>query len=408
MESSTRTAEREATSMNKVLSGLYYPFSRPIDLAALKQMLLVFESVVFLDPVDDESWRAKLFQDLETEEDQRFAKYQQVSEELTTLFQAGAARRVDPLEVTTLESPLTAAAALSDLLDPQWTTVASNPHVFKMPHRRLGPAGEATWQIFLPKMPLLFVDALRAEEALQKHLIHEGDIYASWTVSYEAGSAVSISVHLAAAEELNLAPITDSAMHHELLIRKLIRQRAYSDERPRPIDDRIVGQLAYSTATTIIDQLLPRSTLDKIRIEQILRFREETRALRVQAITEIEKQLAILSKVPDVDDLLVACREVQQSIEGDLRTYRSEITAIRDRIWPTLVTALTQTLTTGSLAAVAMNYIGGPGYALASSVAASSMAILKGALDLRAERKKVEASGSPPVAYFTRVTELRK
>ena len=61
--------------MNTILSGLYYPFSRPIDIASLKQMLLVFENVVFLDPVDDDSWRAKLFQDLETQEDKRFAKY---------------------------------------------------------------------------------------------------------------------------------------------------------------------------------------------------------------------------------------------------------------------------------------------------------------------------------------------
>jgi hypothetical protein len=60
--------------MDKFLSGLYYPFSRPIDLASLKQMVLVFENVVFLDPVDDDSWRAKLFQELETQEDKRFAR----------------------------------------------------------------------------------------------------------------------------------------------------------------------------------------------------------------------------------------------------------------------------------------------------------------------------------------------
>jgi hypothetical protein len=322
------------------------------------------------------------------------------------LFQAGAARRVDPAEITALEGPLTTAAALSDLLDQEWSNIAANPQAFSMPHRRLGPDGGATWQIFLPKMPQSFVNALQSHEIFRKHLIHQGDIYASWTLSYAAGSAVSMSVHLAAAEELNLAPITDSRMHHQLLIRKLIRQRAYPDQRSRPVDDGIVRQLAHSTATAIIDDLLPKSLLDQIRIEEILHFREQTRALRQQAITEIGNRLSVLSRIPDVEDLLVASREIQQSIRSDLRMYRAEVAATRDRLWPTLVTALSANLAGGSVAAVAMNYIGGPGYALAASVVAGSLALLKGALDLRAERKKAEASHSPAITYLARVTGL--
>lgn len=393
--------------MDKVLSGLYYPFSRPIDLASLKQMLLVFENVVFLDPIDDEPWRAKLFQGLEKQEDKRFATYRQVHEELTTLFQEGAARRVDPTEVTAMESPLTTAAALSDLLDSRWSNVASNPRAFGMPHRRLGLAGEATWQIFLQKMPQAFVEALQAQDVLRKHLIHKGNTYDSWTLSYEAGSAVSISVHLAAAEELDLAPITDSAMHHELLIRKLIRQRAYPDQRSRPIDEGVVSQLAQSTATAIIDDLLPKSLLDKIGIEEILRFREQTRALRQQAIKDIGNRLSILSRVPEVEDLLRASSEVQQLIRSDLRTYRAEVAAARDKLWPTLVASLNANLLGGSVATVAMNYIGGLGYALATSVLAGSLALLKGTLDLRAERRKAEASRSPAITYLARVGGLQ-
>lgn len=394
--------------MDRILSGLYYPFSRPIDLASLKQMLLVFESVVFLDPVDDESWRAKLFQGLERQEDKRFAAYRHVHEELETLFQEGAARRVDPAEVTAMESPLTTAAALSDLLDSGWSNVASNPSAFGMPHRRLASNGGATWQIFQPKMPRSFVDALESQDALRKHLILKGETYGAWTLSYEAGSAVSISVHLAAAEELNLAPITDSAMHHELLIRKLIRKRGYPDQRSRPIDERVVGQLAHSTAATIIDDLLPKPILEKIGVDEILRFREQTRVLRHQATVEIENRLSVLSRVPEVEDLLRASREVQQSIRGDLRMYRAEIAAARDKIWPTLVTSLSTNLAGGSVAAVAMNFIGGPGYALATSVLAGALALLKGSLDLRAERRKAEGSRSPAITYLARVGDLQE
>lgn len=52
-----------------------------------------------------------------------------------------------------------------------------------------------------------------------------------------------------------------------------------------------------------------------------------------------------------------------------------------------------------------MNYIGGPGNALAASVLAS-LALLKGALDLRAERRKAEASRSPAISYLARVSGL--
>lgn len=390
------------------LSGLYYPFSRPIDLASLKQMLLVFDSVAFLDPVEDESWRAKLFEGLEQNEDMRFAAYQKVHDNLQTLFQEGAVRRIDPAKVGAIENTVTTASALSDLLDDNWTKVASNPGRFGMPHRCLRSDGGATWQIFLPKMPGEFVNSLYSDDMMHRgHLVQEGDEFSSWTLSYEAGSAVSISVHLAAAEELGLSPITDSAMHHELLVRKLIRNREYSNDRSRPIDEKVVVQLTHSTVAALIDELVPREFLEAMEIEQILRFREQTKLLRKQAMDEMGTRLRILSKVPNVEDFVVAGHEVQQQIRTDLRGFRAELTATRDKLWPTLVGSVNSNLAAGSVAAVAMNFIGGPGYALAASILAGSLALLKGTLDLKLERTKLESSQSPAVTYLARVQNLR-
>lgn len=389
------------------LSGLYYPFSRPIDISSLKQMLLVFETVVFLDPVDDDSWRASLFKGLEQHDDKRFASYQLVHESLRLLFQEGATRRVDPTQITAIENPITTASALSDLLDQSWGQIASKPQRYSMPHGSNSNHDGATWQIFLPKMPSEFVKHLQSDERFRKHLILPGDDLSSWTLSYEAGSAVSISVHLSAAEELGLAPITDSSMHHNLLIRKLLRQRDYQNERARPLDEKAVVQLTHSTATSLIDELVPRAILEKTSIDDILRFREETRLLRRQAMSEISRRLKILSKVPNAEDLLVASLEIQQQIRTDLRSYRAEISATRDKLWPTIVGSLNSNLAAGSVAAVAMNYIGGPGYALATSVVAGSFSLLKSALDLRIEKKKLETSRSPAVTYLARVSGLR-
>ena len=55
-----------------MLSALYYPFSRYIDISSVNQLLLLFEAVHFLDPIADDDWRAYLFQALEEQEGPRF------------------------------------------------------------------------------------------------------------------------------------------------------------------------------------------------------------------------------------------------------------------------------------------------------------------------------------------------
>jgi hypothetical protein len=206
-----------------MLSALYYPFSRCIDVAALKQLLLVFDSVTFLDPVEDDEWRAYLFRQLEEQEDLRFNRYREVEEALRTLRLEGTIRLVPPDKLKSLNVVSTPAAAVSDLLDAEWCRVANSPAAFGMPHRRLGPNGEPTWQIFPDKLPLHFRDALFTQPEIRKHLVRSGPEGVSWTVSYEAGSAAAMNLHLAAADELSLAPVTDSDMHHRLMLRKLFR-----------------------------------------------------------------------------------------------------------------------------------------------------------------------------------------
>ena len=83
------------------LNALYYPFSRAIDIESLKQQLLLFDTISFLDPVDSEQWRAKLFRDLETEQGQAFRSYRDFYRELPALMQTGVIkiRRPDRVAV---------------------------------------------------------------------------------------------------------------------------------------------------------------------------------------------------------------------------------------------------------------------------------------------------------------------
>ena len=384
-----------------MLSALYYPFSRCIDVSSVKQMLLVFDSVHFLDPIDDEQWRAIQFRGLEEQEDKRFNRYEDVHHALPLLMQEGAIARVDPENLMYMQETSASAAAVSDLMDSKWVQIASDPAHFNLPHRNLADDGHPTWQIFLSKLPAPFINALREHRDFQKHLVYEGDAHASWTLSYEAGSAASMNVHLAAAEELQLAPVTDSRMHHELLLRKLIRESDYKEERSRPLSEDVVIQLAHETSISLVEEVLPRQALHGIGFDDILRFREQTRDLRTQFVADVSSRLFLLTRVPTPEDLHHATQEVKSAIRKELRTYQADMTGVRDKLWPNLVASLNKSLASGGVAAVAMNYIGGPGHALAASIVAGSLAILKSTLDIRAEKNKLQNSASPGVTYLS-------
>ena len=386
----------------RVLSALYYPFSRCINEASLKQMLLVFEKLTFLDPVDDESWRATLYKQLEDAEDQRFRKYRDLYSVIQDLLKEGVLARCDPEDIPSVVGATAAASALSDIMDPDWVALASKPSEYGLPHRSFAAEGGPTWQAFLSKLPLEFVNALYRDAELRHHIVHPGTASASWTLTYAAGSAAATSVHLAAAEDLRLAPVTDSTLHHRLLLSKLVRsQRASADAQP--LSDAVIRQLTHSISLALVSDLLPASRLAQTSFSDILSFRDKSRSLRTQFVSDVSTRLAALKEVPAETHLAVTAARVRQELEGELREFRGEMRSVRDRIWPALASAANTSVASGGLAAVAMSYIGGPGYALAASIAAASLALLKSGLDLRAERRKVETSSAPGVSYLSTI-----
>lgn len=205
--------------MKNSLAGLYYPFSRCVQPTSLKQMLLVFDEVTFADPVDDDQRRAKLFEDLESY-DTGFANYQGIDEALPELLRQGCIRRFDP-GIHINNRFLATNSAVDDLSDPNWLQAASNPQKHGMPSIFID--GQPSWQVFKPKLPDQFINTLQTRSDFQKHLIQEGDSRTSWSLSYAAGSAIGIALHLDIAGDLGLAPITDSPMHHRLMLMKSAR-----------------------------------------------------------------------------------------------------------------------------------------------------------------------------------------
>ena len=388
--------------MTGVLSGLYYPFSRCINTASLKQMLLVFDEVTFVDPVDDDEWRAKLFKDLETH-NEKFAEYKDVHAVLPALICEGCIKRFDPGPFVHSGRLLSTASALSDLNDPKWVSVAANPQKFGMPS--ISVRGNRSWQIFWPKLPEQFITALRETAEFRKHLLTEGDEWSSWSLSYAAGSAIGIGVHLDIAEELGLAPVTDSGLHHRLLLAKLARSLDESD-KPHPIPDDAIRHLTIEIATTMLSQVLPEERLDQTTFDEIIVFRNNTELLRKQFISDIsdvEIRLGQLRTVPNAQEWIASGRQILSGLQTEFQRYQAEFSASRDKVWPGVVTSLNNALVSGGLGAVAMSFIGGPGQALVGSIVGASIGTLKTVLDWRAESNKIEKSAAPSVAYLSRV-----
>lgn len=378
---------------SRLTSCLYYPFSRCMSPSSLKQMLLVFDEVNFLDPVDDESWRAKLFEDMATNDDKRFHEFDEVKDHFPILIDKKAVVRLDPNNLKfKLNSQEAVAAVISDLSDSSWTKTASNPAAYGLPFRQ-EVDGNATWQMFRPKIPDLFLEAAADSQALAEHVYEDGGADYAWSLSYAAGSALTINGHLAVAEELGLAPITDGVLHQKLLEKKARRYAKNNGDAKSELE-RVE---AIQVAADIVKSLVPDRKLASLSFEEILRFRLETKKLREDFLPEI---------LTDMQECRGNADGTAQVYKKKLRHYQAELAAARDRLWPSLIpdgkrlAAIGGVTTAGTITASA---IGSPGMVLLASIVPAALAGLKQVLDYRANRKNIENSTSPGIAYLSKI-----
>ncbi len=393
---------------NSPLHALYYPFSRCMDGCALKQLLLVFEGITFLEPVENSWWRAKLFRDLEKTEDPRFSAFRHLQAPLDELQNEGVIVHVKPKDLDAFSRPETSVAALSDLNDSIWCDIASKPKNFGLPHQSRAENGLPTWQIFPSKLPHAFRQELSGG-SLSRHLIEKYDENSAWTLSYEAGSAASLNLHLAAAGDLGLAPVTDSAMHHRLLLRKIMRSSTPDSQWTEPVSMQ-TQVIANNAALNLIDSLIPRQALQQISFDSILRFREATRTDRMALIAELNNSLSSIASLSSLSEVRSKQDDLRRAISKEVREYQASIASVRDKLWPTLVrVAGTTGLVGGSAVAIVYEYLfGGPLGVLAASIGGSALAALQSGLELRGEKQKVERQARPSIAYLSKVADLKQ
>jgi hypothetical protein len=368
----------------------------------MKQLLRLFDTVAFIDPVDDELWRGKLFQDI-VREHGAFAAYKDVSSFMPWLRRQEIVKIHDPSSLKCIDDDLTVAATLSDLSDSDWVKSA-NPKYYGLP-TQFDQGGRPVWNIFRPKIPTKVIEALTTNERLDEHLLHSGGDNYAWVLSYAAGSAVGINTHLAAAEELQLAPITDSPLHHELMLKKLAR--AASNAASTHSLEAYANQVSQRAIIKIFNSILPKSHIDNLSLEDVLKFRQQSSCLRDQFVMDIQGRILAKLEMKSEFEHIKVEQAVADDVVASLKSYSDEIASIRDRLWPKLIDGLTsQTAVATSAAGLAASYISGSGYVLAASVVLQALHPLKVALEWRADEKKASRSAPTAIAYLSAMKEL--
>ena len=392
------------------LNALYYPFSRATDVESLKQQLLLFDTISFIDPVDSEEWRAKLFRDLETEQGrnlkqkQIFQAYRRFARELPGLIRSEIIKIHNPNVISSINDPEVTASILSDLSDSNWTRAASRPDAFGLPFLADKRSGQPTWQIFFPKMPTQFVETLTSERKLRRHLIQTGDELKAWSLSYAAGSAVALNTHLAAAEVLNCVPLTDSEMHHRLLLRKIARSAEQKVDLDHPSRRVGIRELTAKLNIMLVKSLMPTETLAKLSIDDILRFRDSTATIRGDFVDCTGRMVrSRLDGISDAAKLEIGLSDLAHEIRQQLDDYGNELMSIRDNLWPKLLS--NRNIISVAPVLVAALFMGAQ-FTLGASII-PTISIVQTVLERRRQRRIVERRASPALTYLAQVKTLK-
>jgi hypothetical protein len=182
--------------LNSKLDCLYYPFSRLLDSNTLKYLLLVFDSISFLDEARDSTWRRLLLKQMQ-QTSPFFGRFEALADEYRMLEESGVLRILNPRALTAPDSDMVAMAVLTDLEDRDLLEIASRPDRYGLPflphdfHTSTQPP-RPTWQIFQSKIPsaLRGGNKMAAASAWMPHVLHRGDALQSWSLSYEAAACV--------------------------------------------------------------------------------------------------------------------------------------------------------------------------------------------------------------------------
>jgi hypothetical protein len=404
---------------SSVLRCLYYPFSRLLDITTLKYLLLIYDSVTFIDEADTTEWRHMLLNDMRRDSS-FFDSIAEMADDYQMLYDSGIVRVVNPNELGSARSDAVAAATLADLADESFVKLASRPSAFGLPARssrlyRTDLPEVPTWQVFRGKLPTRLLDgSVHDTDSLwARSLVRPGAAGESWTLTYEAGSAATLNYYLEASSELGTTPITTSQLHHQLLLRKIKRTFGTSGDLAGQLGsyERRRYNAVSSGAETVemLGSLFPATVMETLTFEDILKFRAESEGGRHALRSEIERSLRVISEDPVGPKYDREVGLVLHGLADRFRRVQSDLQEVRDRALPSVPKAALFATAGGGAYSSLASFLGG--LSTAGLVAASALTAVGAAAHqastIWADRRSALRRQGPAIGYLMSIDRLR-
>jgi hypothetical protein len=367
------------------LSVLYYPYSRCLNPDFLRRALLLFDELLFLDasegdgedPIrDGDRYYGLLGRHRATLE----AAWDALREDYRFLINAGIVRVISVRRNDALANSVLSAAFYSDLSDRTFLSICEANSIlgWLVPRKRL------------PRVVLENADTLGA--ALQPSLKtlltkykndwfkrHDyfwgessGGIIAG-RMPFSVASALYLNQALIACEELGLVPITDSIIHHRLLLRKYERINETSSQLSfNGTFNLSVERLASDIQKRVIFSInllnlfLPQEELSKRTIRDIVAYRDKCQDELTRLRTYVVKIVSTIEAEPWTVDFE---RRVKQIIDGEVlpevENARENVRSIYEQMFggvakavlPKAILGVTPTLTAALMTHLSLGQI---------------------------------------------------
>ena len=275
------------------LRGLYFPYARCLSPTFVKQSLLLFDELVFVDPVERIVREGYFYQEQKRIRPGR-PRWDSAEEDYRYLEEEGIIRQLNPFPLIRQYDGLMAQAMLCDLRDPVFMELASNF------------ASRDYWGIFRKKIPpgSLLEEALsfsgtrfwrdprtisspRDDERFGRYFGTGSDFSSPFVMSVahdyipvSCGYSVNTNLALLLAEVEGVTLLTDDPSALSLLNLKYARARKASGTVPSagPIIARrspAFLQKYNIVGLNVIDAILANAVLDKISFRSLVEFRKE-------------------------------------------------------------------------------------------------------------------------------------
>jgi hypothetical protein len=312
-------------------TALYFPFSRCLDEVALKQAVLLYDRLTFVDPVSSEE-RSALYAGSHTsrsraDQDQFLAqRWQRAEAHYELLAQEGLVETVDAADLIDFD-------AASHLLD------AGLELDLEVNDARELFGQIRPWSVLERRLPSTVLDGpLRRWVRPAERRTRDGQ--GTFIVPYAVGSSLSLSSALAVGHITGATLMTDSERHHELLLRRLRSTSSLST--PGMKAPRASGDARRLIELRIIEELAPRQALRAMEFDEILEYRRANESAREALSGWIDRLAAEASNRP-----------WEPSFEHELAriTAHARDIAAEEGRWTQAAAGLKHNLSTGAIVA---------------------------------------------------------